>query len=353
MRVGAALAIRAQRHIFEAYMGDREVADDVKNAIVRVVEGLVTLDQARSEEQACVKMFKAWKDKREDVADAADARKRYWERYRNLQRGALMARFTRCYAEVRMRAAQAGTAEWGSLRDAFSIPGMDIHTWTALGMIGKDPAALFGGLDNDEVVVQLKKWKKELGDKRQTGKVGNLSLLYAMQTLGLVEAAAKNYNIHWTFEEADKIRMDWLATYVEIDLWHAWMELNPFEQVYVPDMDRGGKFVKKQVYKSYTLGDRLIYAFGLNAALSYEDQSTGADILGTVMDVLRREYPEIYECAVNQVHDEMVFEVPADVCDEYEKLITRIMNDSAEKFLMPFGVKGECSPAVGDVWIKD
>lgn len=353
MRVGAALAIRAQREIFEAYMGDREVAPEVLTCISAVVEGRITLEVARMRELKAETEFASWKERRETVADNGEARKTYWDRYRKLQKSALLSRFTRCYADVTARAKLAGTPDWGSLRDAFDIKGMDIHTWTALGMRGKDPKALFSGLDGDSVVKELKAWKKELGDGRQTGKVGNLSLLYAMQTLGLCEAAAKNYNIHWEFEVGNKVRSDWLAAYVEIDLWHAWTELNPHEQMYVPDPDRGGKFVKKAAYKSITLGGRTIYTFGLNAALAYQDQSSGADILGIVMDTFHRAHPDVFKTVVNQVHDEIVFEVPNEKVEGYTQIISDVMSNCAESLLMPYGVRGECSPAIGDVWVKD
>ncbi len=353
MRVGAALAIRAQRQVMEAYMGDRPVTIDVKRVIERVFEGRISLEAARAEEARATKDFEDWKARREQVADSMDARTKYWDAYRKKARTLLLAGFQRCLKEVRVRADAEDTADWGSLRDAFSIKGMDIHTWTALGMIGKDPKALFTGLSGDEVAKELKKWKKELGDTRQTGKVGNLSLLYAMKTQGLMDAAAKNYNIHWTYEEADKVRNDWLAAYVEIDLWHKWTELNPVDSVYVPDPDRGMRFSKKSVFSSYTLGDRLIYAFGLNAALSYEDQSTGADILGRVMQTLRTQHPEVFAETVNQVHDELVFEIPDEFVESHTQVIENVMTECAEHFLMPFGVRGECSPAIGQVWVKD
>lgn len=353
MRVGAALAIRAQQQIFEAYMGDREVSIDVKRIITKAYEGGVSLESARVEEAKAVNDFELWKSRREEVADNVDARKRYWDAYRKKARAVLLTGFMRCLVEVRKRADAEGTSEWGSLRDAFNIKGMDIHTWTALGMIGHDAKALFAGLEGPAVAAELKKWKKELGDTRQTGKVGNLSLLYAMKTQGLMDAAAKNYNIHWTYQEADKVRNDWLAAYVEIDLWHKWTELNPVDSVFVPDPEKGNKFVKKSVFSSYTLGGRLIYAFGLNAALSYEDQSTGADILGLVMQTLREKYPAIFYSAVNQVHDEQVFEIADDKVEEYTAIIEQVMNDCAEHYLKPFGVRGECSPAIGQVWVKD
>lgn len=353
MRVGAALAIRAQKQIFEAYMGDRPCNAEVLRCISRVFEGTISLEVAVAEEQRAIKAFEDWKEKRETVADQQDARRKYWDEYRKRSRVQLLAGFQRCLKDVRVRADQEDTSEWGSLRDAFSIPGMDIHTWTALGMIGHDPKAMFSGLSPEAVAVALKQSKKELGDQRQTGKVGNLSLLYAMKTLGLMDAAAKNYNIHWTYEEANKVRMDWLAAYVEIDLWHKWTELNPVEEVYVPDPDRGNRFSKKQVYASNTLGDRLIFAFGLNAALSYEDQSTGADILGTVMEALRLDHPAIYATTVNQVHDELVFEIPDARVEGDTITIQKVMVAAAEKFTMPFGIPVECSPAVGNVWLKD
>jgi DNA polymerase I-like protein with 3'-5' exonuclease and polymerase domains len=353
MRVGAALAIRAQKQIVEAYMGDWPVDPDVLNCISRVLENRVSLYASIAEEEQAAKRFLAWKARMETTPDTANARKAYWEEYRARARKMLLTRFTRCYKAVREKAEVAGTPEWGSLRDAFNIPGMDIHSWTALGMIGRDPIAEFGGLANDEVAKRLKIVKGELGDKRKTGKVGNLSLLYAMKTLGLIEAAAKNYNIHWEFEEGDNVRVSWLKTYIEIDLWHAWKELTPIDSVFIPDPDRGGRYVKKAVYDCRTLANRKILAFGLNAALSYEDQSTGADALGKFMYKMRRQYPQVFATTINQVHDEVVFQIKDEYVESYTKIVQDEMVNCAEELTMPFGVHIECSPAIGQVWLKD
>jgi len=353
MRVAAALAIRAQRQIFEAYIGVRDVPKDVALIIKRVYEHQVTLEQAERMEKQAEKRLAEWQEKREEYEDDPDSRKRYWERWRELSREGLLARFRRCLAYVRMRAEKAGTAEWGSLRDAFSIPGMDIHTWTALSMAGEDPLALFAGKSNEVVVAELKAAKKRLGDKRQSGKVANLSLTYAMKDLGFQDSAAKVHNIHWTLEEAGEVRRQWLATYVEVDLWHCWTELNAAGTGMIPDPGKGNRIARKPFFASYTLAGRLIYAFGLNAALAYEDQSTGADILGTAMATFREQYPEVNACIVNQVHDEIVFEVPEKRVEEFVPIITSVMVGAAEKYLGPYGVRAECSPTVGDVWLKD
>ena len=355
MRVGAALAIRAQRQIREAFEGKRKVEPEVALAIKRIYLKQYTLSQCKRLEAQAAKKLEDWKKKKDEILKefGDDARKSYWDKWRKLSREVLITRFQRCLADVTERARKAGTPEWGSLRDAFSIKGMDIHTWTALAMNGEDPVALFSGKSNDEVVAELKKQKKALGPKRMSGKVSNLSLTYAMQVAGFLESAAKIHNIHWTFEEAAEVRTKWLASYVEMDLWHCWTQLNPACEVYVPDPERGNRFVRKPAFASVTLGNRLIYAFGLNAGLAYEDQSTGADILGTVMDRLHREYPEVFATVVNQIHDELVFVVNESLVESYTEIITRVMEESAEKFLMPYGVHAEVSPAIGDVWLKD
>ena len=55
----------------------------------------------------------------------------------------------------------------------------------------------------------------------------------------------------------------------------------------------------------------------------------------------------------NQIHDELVFLVREDFVETYTEIITRVMVESAEVFLGPYGVRAEVSPAVGDVWLKD
>ncbi|EQD35061.1 DNA polymerase I, partial [mine drainage metagenome] len=113
----------------------------------------------------------------------------------------------------------------------------------------------------------------------------------------------------------------------------------------------GKKF--QTAYMSVDLGGREICAFGINAALSYQDQSTGADILGEAMHTLRVEHPEIFRCIANQVHDELVLHVPEDRGIEYQSIVVDVMIRAADKFLGPYGVKTEVSPTLDSVWKKD
>ena len=351
MRVGAALAIRAQEQILDAYLSQVCRDPGAMRCINNVMNGTLTEARALAIEAKVNGQLQVHMAIDEETRDRN--RKTYWDEYRKLKRSALLSRFQRVLLQVRAKAKAAGAAHWGALRDAFSISGMDIHTWTALGMLGENPQALFGGVVDDAVEGLLKHWKGELGDKRQTGKVGNLSLLYAMQARGLQEAAAKNYDLHWELDESEGIRKSWTNTYLEIDLWHMWTELNTVDRVYLPDPDRGGKYGNKNVFVSETLGGRRIYAFGLNAALSYEDQSTGADILGMVMRTLRTDHPGVFACVCNQVHDELVLEVPEERAFEYRDIVANVMNTCANALLMPYGIPSDCSPALADVWVKD
>jgi DNA polymerase III epsilon subunit-like protein len=360
MRVGGALAIRAQKRIQDAFFGKRDVAEDVLFTISKVYETKESelnalTKKMKQQEDTFFEKLSIMKERYQKIIDPSKEQKKvYWEKYREFSRTILLSKFAKRLAQVKMRANESKTEFWGSLKDAFDIPNMDIHTWTALSFQGRSPKDEFVGLDNSSVAKKLKELKKELGDARQNGKVGNLSLLYAMQTFGLIDTAAKNYATYWDYETADNIRRQWLDTYIEIDLWHLWTELNPYAEVWVPNPERGGILTKKMVYESYTLADRLIYAQGINAALSYEDQSSGADILGTVMNTLYVQYPDVFNCAINQVHDELVLEIPTDKVESYTKIVEDVMVDSANKFTnTQWGVKCEVSPAIGDVWLKD
>lgn len=51
--------------------------------------------------------------------------------------------------------------------------------------------------------------------------------------------------------------------------------------------------------------------------------------------------------------DEVVFCCEDDGLNEVVDGIMELMNRCAEVSLMQYGVKGECSPAVGQTWLKD
>lgn len=357
MRVGSALAIRAQRQIREAY-SNFTLSDDLWDiadfVFHKTLLELIEIEpKMREKLDGYAKTLRKFTSVEPPDLDApAKARRKYWDQRNAAKAAWQLARFGYRLAQVTRRAIQADEPEWSALRDAFRLD-VDIHSFTAIGMIGQNPVAEFAGLSREARKVKEKDWKIRLGDQRQTGKVGNLSLLYAMGDGGLQEAAGRIYNIHWTLEESHDIRIAWLDSYPEIDLWHLWTEFTPSAEIWAPDVLQGGVRRKFKVWKTYTLANRPIYAVGLNSALAFPDQGTGADILGRVMHSLHDDHPRLFDTTVNQVHDEVVFELNKETAAEDTAIIKKLMDASGSYFLSDYGVPADSSPAFGEVWIKD
>lgn len=353
--VGACCALNAQRQIREAFATQTGTKQDVLKAINRVYNNQITYEQAKYELEKVRKEVAKHREARADrLSGSESSRKEYWKEYRILERRLLLARFTRALSMCRANAIKDGTVDWSNLRNAFNIKGMDIHTFTTLAMNGENPAETMKTMTDLEIAAFLKEAKKRIGDRRQSGKVANLSLMYAMGVQGLVDTAAKSYNIHWSWDEAETIHRQWLEdSYSEVDLWHCWRALNPAGQVMMPDPEKGGRVVPKDYWVSYTLGGRPIYSFTLNAALSYEDQATGADIVAKLFSTLFSQHTDVFDTIMNQIHDEVLFEVDEERVEELTAFTSKMLIESAEFYTMRFGVHANCGPAVGDTWLKD
>lgn len=362
MRVGAALAVRAQLEILEGIQKGNW--PDTLDAEVRELlespdwEGYsfycsdAAVNRFREEWTAATAKLVEFLE--QPIPDREDRRgsRAYWDNRKLLKRRETLARFKARLTFIWHSAQQQSDTTYSALRDAFK-DGIDIHTFTAMKMVGRNPIAELAGLSPDASKKRQDELKKELGKKRQNGKIANLSLLYAMQVAGMLHTASSVYNTHWTWDEGVEIRGAWFDAFPEIDLWALWTEFNPFERIKMPNPEKGGRLGWQDCYRVKTLGGRTIFTFGLNAALAYQDQSTGADIVGTCLNTMRHTEPELYGYAVNQVHDEIVFEVPDPRMEWAIPCSQELMDGAANKFLMPFGVPSNCSPAVGKTWQKD
>ena len=366
VRVGAALCIRSQRQMLALADGHAvpglvqpplavvEVIRDVARLLEAKTAALSVkaLDAASTKYKKEVEKLEARLEKLKQELDAGTlARKKFFE-FRSELKGKLLAarmgyRFAQCLALGMAR----GEKEYSALRDAF-VADIDIHTFTGMKLVGRDPMKEFEGLSVPERKALEKKLKKELGPRRQQGKIANLSLLYGMADAGFQEAAARGYDEHWSLEEAGTIRALWMDAYPEVELWHLWTECLQAGVVYLPEQGRE-KPVRTGWWLATTLAGRDIVAFGLNAALSYQDQSSGADILGLIMHRLKVEYPHIFSCSINQVHDEVVFCWPSEHHDEYLPIVEMVMVEEANSLTMPYGVPTAVSPASGPIWVKD
>jgi hypothetical protein len=363
VRVGAALCIRSQREMLALARGipvpgPAQPPEKVLSVVRKVVPLLDAADailalesQAGLYEKDVLRIETRLEKLKDDLDAERIQRKAYFQRRSELKEELLSVKLGWRLAQCLSQGAKRGEREYSALRDAFVI-GLDIHTFTGMKLVGRDPLKEFEGLSVPDRIALEKKLKKELGPRRQQGKIANLSLLYGMADAGFQEAAARGYDEHWSLQEAHDIRALWMNAYPEVELWHLWTECLQAGVIYIPEQGKE-KPVRTGWWVATTLAGRDIVATGLNAALSYQDQSSGADILGLIMHRLNVEYPHIFACGINQVHDELVLAFPAESSDTYLPIVEQLMVECANSFTMPYGVPTAVSPATGCLWIKD
>lgn len=363
VRVGAALCVRSQREMLALARGipvpgPTQPPEHVLKVVRKVVPLLDDKDpidalktQAGLFEKDVLRIETKLEKLKEDLDAERIQRKVYFQRRSELKDELLSVKLGWRLAQCLSLGAERGEREYSALRDAF-VADIDIHTFTGMKLVGRDPMKEFDGLSLPDRKALEKKLKKELGPRRQQGKIANLSLLYGMADAGFQEAAARGYDEHWSMEEAHEIRALWMNAYPEVELWHLWTECLQAGIVYVPEQGKE-KPVRTGWWMARTLAGRDIVASGLNAALSYQDQSSGADILGMIMHRLHEEYPHIFATAINQVHDELVLAWPSEVHDEYLPIVEQVMVECANSLTMPYGVPTAVSPACGPIWVKD
>ncbi len=363
VRVGAALCVRTQREMIgvvngQAVPGEVQPPDHVVAVLQKVVP-LLDAPNAAAElhaaaakyEKEIVRLEKKMAQLKLDVDEGRIHKKLFFRQRTDVKEQILSSKLGWRLAQCLALGAERGEREYSALRDAF-VADIDIHTFTGMKLVGRDPMKEFEGLSHADRKQLEKKLKKELGPRRQQGKIANLSLLYGMADAGFQEAAARGYDEHWTMEQTHEIRNLWMNAYPEVELWHLWTECLCAGTVYMPSAE-SEKPSRTGWWVARTLAGREIVATGLNAALSYQDQSSGADILGMIVHTLYTKYPAIFDTAINQVHDEQVFAWPSEFHEEYLPIVESVMVGCANELTMPYGVPCAVSPASGPIWVKD
>lgn len=232
-----------------------------------------------------------------------------------------------------------------ALADVFAR-GLDPHIITALStesaagrfdLQGQAPTDFLAGLSKEKAAAL----KKQLAGPRQAAKAQNFGLLYGMQGLKLHAYGITNYGLDWALDEAEFAAQAWFRLYPEVRLWHL-MTRGVQRKLFV-NTDEASK-----LFRATTLTGRPVCSDKLPSVLNYQDQGTGAEIaLAAIVSL-----PEhLAACLVNFVHDELVFEVPADRAAEYTAEIERAMIAASDVVLEPFGVPTTAEAAVGDFWV--
>jgi DNA polymerase I len=92
-----------------------------------------------------------------------------------------------------------------------------------------------------------------------------------------------------------------------------------------------------------------IRSFGERAAQNAPVQGSAADIIKIAMINIHRELKERNSPArmLLQVHDELVFEIPADIMDETRELVLDLMRNA-----VPLRVPLEVASGIGNNWFE-
>jgi DNA polymerase family A len=239
--------------------------------------------------------------------------------------------------------------------------GLDPHLVTAVDFARRSRVLDFEGHSLrwvsalDQLDIQALAGK--LTQERQSGKAANFGLLCGMKEQGLHAYGIRNFGLEWTLEEASQARRAWFRLYPEFHLWHLWTK---YCQSQKSDREKwrlwgfGGDKSKLvippydvRVFKTTTLTGRPVAALNeLNAALNYQAQGTGADILASAISELPE---EIVAMMMMPVHDELVFEVPSGSVNAIRAIVEATMVAAAASVLGP-SIPVAVKSSVGQTW---
>ncbi len=254
------------------------------------------------------------------------------------------------------------------LLDAF-VAKVDPHLATGLYLLsvkgefdfqGKSPIEYLSSCSEKEQGAL----KKEYKDARQMAKSLNFGLLYGMGASTLYLYGVQNYGLQWTEDEATQAWHLWHSLYPEIGLWqdftklyNRWLgeDFATKKHTFIISKKSGNKENSsitsghdQKVYRGYTLSGRAVISHEIQQALNYQDQGSGAEI---ALSAIAKLPEKIAEYLVLFVHDELIFDVPAEEAVEVQATVERVMMEAADRLLKRWGVPCESEGAIGDFWI--
>ncbi|MDZ5761747.1 DNA polymerase I [Candidatus Cyrtobacter comes] len=216
------------------------------------------------------------------------------------------------YSQIELRIL-AHMADIKSLKEAF-LSNADIHTKTA--------SELFGMPES--------KVSKEL---RRKAKAINFGIIYGITAFGL----AKNAQI--SESEASSYIKEYFKMYPGIKEYMDRIVQEAVDNNFVKSLF-GRKCFIANIHSSNFIARSAAQRAAINAPI----QSTAADIIKIAM--LKMPNP-INEFMCLQIHDELLFDIPKEVCKEYSYIIKSVM-ENAVKISVPLNVDIRISTSWGD-----
>ena len=235
---------------------------------------------------------------------------------------------------------------------------LDPHLVTGLDLARRGGKVSFDGSATDYVAsftaAEQETLKETFETERQQAKAVNFGLTYGMKAPGLHQYGITNYGLTWTLEEATTAREAWFELYPEVAFWHMYTkyvdgaEKREPNQLLLFNKYENRLTVPKwaaRIIMPRTLSDRPFALLDdIRQALSYQGQGTGADILVRAMC---QTAPELTATLMMPVHDEMLFDVPAERAEELKLQLIAAMVAAGIEILgatMPVKVDPKIAP---------
>lgn len=215
--------------------------------------------------------------------------------------------FSSDYSQIELRVLASITND-KNMQEAFR-DGEDIHATTA--------RRIFGLKSNDEVTPEL----------RRQAKAVNFGIVYGISDFGLskntgITRKQAHQFIQRYFEEYPGVKK-YMEDIVEFARNHRYVETIAHRRRYLPDINS----------KSFNLR-----SFAERTAMNTPIQGSAADIIKIAMINMDEALKDMQTTMLLQVHDELIFEVPADELETVKTLIPKVM-DSAIKLNVPLKVE--------------
>ena len=221
------------------------------------------------------------------------------------------------YHQIELRML-ASMADEDSMIDAFNHD-IDIHTKTAMDVFG---------VEQDDVTKEM----------RRRAKTVNFGIVYGISDFGLAEQLGISR----------KEAAEFIATYYE-----KYPKIRTYMDSLVSFCEQNGYVLtvcgRRREIPEIKDKNRMIREFGKRAAMNAPIQGSAADLIKIAMlhiDAMMKE-AKVKSQMLLQVHDELIFDVPADEVEQMKQLVTEGMVKAME-LKVPLTV--ECS--IGNDWYE-
>jgi DNA polymerase I-like protein with 3'-5' exonuclease and polymerase domains len=244
----------------------------------------------------------------------------------------------------------------GQTMAAIFKEGLDPHLLTALAMAARAGTINLAGLAAIDFLrnAEQQALRTELATERRGARGTNFGMLFGQGVDGLHRYGIRTYGLAWSQQEAAIAREQWLELYPELRWWQAWtthsMRLIKHYKLMMISDEGAPTVEERSLWKVHTLTGRRLIAPSRTAALNYQIQGAEADLICTAMAKL----PEPARgCLINIIHDELLFEVPADQAEMVRLQVIEAMTAAGDAMLGAHGLPIEIEATIGESWCHE